>query len=37
ELLKLNEELAFKLQAEEKEQARLEREKTEKVEEANIS
>ncbi|GJY91483.1 hypothetical protein Tco_0506679 [Tanacetum coccineum] len=37
ELLKLDEELAFKLQAEEEEQARLVREKAEKVEEANIS
>ncbi|GJR75794.1 hypothetical protein Tco_0088159 [Tanacetum coccineum] len=37
ELLKLDEELAFKLQAEEEEQARLAREKAEKVEEANIS
>ncbi|GJV16101.1 hypothetical protein Tco_1361424 [Tanacetum coccineum] len=37
ELLKLNEELAFKLQAKEEEQARLAREKAEKVEEANIS
>ncbi|GJR01987.1 hypothetical protein Tco_0524971 [Tanacetum coccineum] len=33
----LDEELAFKLQAEEEEQARLAREKAEKVEEANIS
>ncbi|GKA73229.1 ribonuclease H-like domain, reverse transcriptase, RNA-dependent DNA polymerase, partial [Tanacetum coccineum] len=37
ELLKLDEELALKLQAEEEEQARLAREKAEKVEEANIS
>ncbi|GKF28743.1 hypothetical protein Tco_0095085, partial [Tanacetum coccineum] len=37
DLLKLDEELAFKLQAEEKEQARLIREKAKKVEEANIS
>ncbi|GKE58861.1 hypothetical protein Tco_1498046 [Tanacetum coccineum] len=37
ELLKLDEELSFKLQAEEEEQARLAREKAEKVEEANIS
>ncbi|GJS93790.1 hypothetical protein Tco_0800758 [Tanacetum coccineum] len=37
ELLKLDEELAFKLQAEEEEQARLAREKDEKVKEANIS
>ncbi|GKE10532.1 hypothetical protein Tco_1414083 [Tanacetum coccineum] len=37
ELLKLNEELAFKLQAEEEEQARLAKEKAEKVKEANIS
>ncbi|GJZ61542.1 hypothetical protein Tco_0617679 [Tanacetum coccineum] len=37
ELLKLDEELAFKLQAKEEEQARLAREKAEKVEEANIS
>ncbi|GKA40051.1 hypothetical protein Tco_0732644 [Tanacetum coccineum] len=37
ELLKLDKELAFKLQAEEKEQARLAREKAEKVKEANIS
>ncbi|GJZ66682.1 hypothetical protein Tco_0623378 [Tanacetum coccineum] len=37
ELLKLDEELAFKLQAEEEEQARLAREKAEKIEEANIS
>ncbi|GJY78513.1 hypothetical protein Tco_0484314 [Tanacetum coccineum] len=37
ELLKLDEELAFKLQAEEEEQARLARENAEKVEEANIS
>ncbi|GJZ63529.1 hypothetical protein Tco_0619950 [Tanacetum coccineum] len=36
-LLKLDEELAFKLQAEEEEQARLARETAEKVEEANIS
>ncbi|GKD57073.1 hypothetical protein Tco_1290460, partial [Tanacetum coccineum] len=37
ELLKLDEELAFKLQAEEEEQARLAREKAEKIKEANIS
>ncbi|GKA18376.1 putative ribonuclease H-like domain-containing protein [Tanacetum coccineum] len=37
ELLKLDEELAFKLQAEEEEQARLAREKAKKVKEANIS
>ncbi|GJV17633.1 hypothetical protein Tco_1362956 [Tanacetum coccineum] len=37
EILKLDEELAFKLQAEEEEQARLAREKAEKVKEANIS
>ncbi|GJT77065.1 hypothetical protein Tco_1043790 [Tanacetum coccineum] len=37
EQIRLDEELAFKLQAEEKEQARLAREKAEKVEEANIS
>ncbi|GKE20319.1 hypothetical protein Tco_1431831 [Tanacetum coccineum] len=37
ELLKLDEELAFKLQAKEEEQARLVREKAEKVKEANIS
>ncbi|GJT28077.1 hypothetical protein Tco_0908352 [Tanacetum coccineum] len=37
EQIRLDEELAFKLQAEEEEQARLEREKAEKVEEANIS
>ncbi|GKC49948.1 hypothetical protein Tco_1072693 [Tanacetum coccineum] len=37
ELLKLDEEVAFKLQAEEEEQARLAREKAKKVEEANIS
>ncbi|GJY04726.1 ribonuclease H-like domain-containing protein, partial [Tanacetum coccineum] len=37
EKIRLNEELAFKLQAEEEEQARLAREKVEKVEEANIS
>ncbi|GJS93789.1 hypothetical protein Tco_0800757 [Tanacetum coccineum] len=36
-LLKLDEELAFKLQVEEEEQARLAREKAEKVEKANIS
>ncbi|GJT31179.1 hypothetical protein Tco_0911454 [Tanacetum coccineum] len=37
EQIRLNEELAFKLQAEEEEQARLVREKAEKVKEANIS
>ncbi|GJS30233.1 hypothetical protein Tco_0490853 [Tanacetum coccineum] len=37
EQIRLDEELAFKLQAEEEEQARLAREKAEKVEEANIS
>ncbi|GJR73843.1 hypothetical protein Tco_0086208 [Tanacetum coccineum] len=37
EQIRLDEELAFKLQAEEEEQARLTREKAEKVEEANIS
>ncbi|GJT20824.1 hypothetical protein Tco_0890761 [Tanacetum coccineum] len=37
ELLKLDEELTFKLQAEEEEKARLAREKAEKVEEASIS
>ncbi|GJS06744.1 hypothetical protein Tco_0363540 [Tanacetum coccineum] len=37
EQIRLDEELAFKLQAEEEEQARLAREKDEKVEEANIS
>ncbi|GJZ05347.1 putative ribonuclease H-like domain-containing protein, partial [Tanacetum coccineum] len=37
EQIRLNEELAFKLQAKEEEQARLAREKAEKVEEANIS
>ncbi|GKC92107.1 hypothetical protein Tco_1157549, partial [Tanacetum coccineum] len=37
ELLKLDEELAFKLQAEEEEQERLAREKAEKVKEANSS
>ncbi|GJX74528.1 hypothetical protein Tco_0313123 [Tanacetum coccineum] len=37
ELLKLNEELAFKLQAEEEEQARIAKEKAKKVKEANIS
>ncbi|GKC31009.1 hypothetical protein Tco_1038303 [Tanacetum coccineum] len=37
DLLKLDEELTFKLQAEEEEQARLVREKAKKVEEANIS
>ncbi|GJW04024.1 putative ribonuclease H-like domain-containing protein [Tanacetum coccineum] len=37
EQIRLDEELAFKLQAEEKEQARLAREKAKKVEEANIS
>ncbi|GJW95246.1 putative reverse transcriptase domain-containing protein, partial [Tanacetum coccineum] len=36
-LLKLDEELSFKLQDDEEEQARLAREKAEKVEEANIS
>ncbi|GJX76961.1 putative ribonuclease H-like domain-containing protein [Tanacetum coccineum] len=35
--IRLDEELAFKLQAKEEEQARLAREKAEKVEEANIS
>ncbi|GJR58655.1 putative ribonuclease H-like domain-containing protein [Tanacetum coccineum] len=37
ELLKLDEELAFKLQAEEEKQARLARENAEKVKKANIS
>ncbi|GKB19025.1 hypothetical protein Tco_0852948, partial [Tanacetum coccineum] len=37
EQIRIDEELAFKLQAEEEEQARLAREKAEKVEEANIS
>ncbi|GJV95200.1 hypothetical protein Tco_1546777 [Tanacetum coccineum] len=37
EQIRLDEELAFKLQAEEEEQARLAREKAEEVEEANIS
>ncbi|GKD56232.1 hypothetical protein Tco_1289619 [Tanacetum coccineum] len=37
EQIRLDEELAFKLQAEEEEQARLAREKVEKVEEANSS
>ncbi|GJU92316.1 hypothetical protein Tco_1304739 [Tanacetum coccineum] len=37
EQIRLDEELAFKLQAEEEEQARLAREKAKKVEEANIS
>ncbi|GJR26943.1 hypothetical protein Tco_1103175 [Tanacetum coccineum] len=37
ELLKLDEELAFKLQAEEDEEERLAREKAQKVEEANIA
>ncbi|GKC33705.1 retrovirus-related pol polyprotein from transposon TNT 1-94 [Tanacetum coccineum] len=37
ELLKLDEELAFKLQAEEDEEERLPREKAQKVEEANIA
>ncbi|GJW99358.1 hypothetical protein Tco_0183272 [Tanacetum coccineum] len=37
EQIRLDKELAFKLQAEEEEQARLAREKAEKVEEANIS
>ncbi|GJV76888.1 putative ribonuclease H-like domain-containing protein [Tanacetum coccineum] len=37
EQIRLDEELAFKLQAEEEEQARLAREKAEKVKEANIS
>ncbi|GJV48486.1 reverse transcriptase domain-containing protein [Tanacetum coccineum] len=37
EQIRLDEELAFKLQAKEEEQARLAREKAEKVEEANIS
>ncbi|GJX49697.1 hypothetical protein Tco_0276542 [Tanacetum coccineum] len=37
EQIRLDEELAFKLQAEEEEQARLGREKAEKVKEANIS
>ncbi|GJX26686.1 hypothetical protein Tco_0232982 [Tanacetum coccineum] len=37
EQIRLDEELAFKLQAEEEEQAKLAREKAEKVEEANIS
>ncbi|GJV53678.1 hypothetical protein Tco_1449419 [Tanacetum coccineum] len=37
EQIKLDEELAFKLQVKEEEQARLAREKDEKVEEANIS
>ncbi|GJU78602.1 hypothetical protein Tco_1275672 [Tanacetum coccineum] len=37
EQIRLDEELAFKLQAEEEEQARLAREKAEKVEKANIS
>ncbi|GJS76834.1 hypothetical protein Tco_0726715 [Tanacetum coccineum] len=37
EQIRLNEELAFKLQAKEEEQARLARENAEKVEEANIS
>ncbi|GJV74521.1 hypothetical protein Tco_1506105 [Tanacetum coccineum] len=37
EKIRLDEELAFKLQAEEEKQARLAREKVEKVEEANIS
>ncbi|GJV96379.1 hypothetical protein Tco_1547956 [Tanacetum coccineum] len=37
EQIRLDEELAFKLQAEEEEQTRLAREKAEKVEEANIS
>ncbi|GJR82831.1 hypothetical protein Tco_0153616 [Tanacetum coccineum] len=37
EQIRLDEELAFKLQAEEEEQERLAREKAEKVEEANIS
>ncbi|GKD25262.1 putative ribonuclease H-like domain-containing protein [Tanacetum coccineum] len=37
EQIRLDEELAFKLQAEEEEQARLTREKAEEVEEANIS
>ncbi|GJR94712.1 putative ribonuclease H-like domain-containing protein [Tanacetum coccineum] len=37
EHIRLDEELAFKLQAEEEEQARLAREKAEKVKEANIS
>ncbi|GKA75847.1 hypothetical protein Tco_0782225 [Tanacetum coccineum] len=37
EQIRLNEELAFKLQAKEEEQARLAREKAEKVKEANIS
>ncbi|GKD92181.1 hypothetical protein Tco_1372018, partial [Tanacetum coccineum] len=37
ELLKLDEELSFKLQAEEEEEERLAREKAQKVEEANIA
>ncbi|GKF76582.1 hypothetical protein Tco_0229052, partial [Tanacetum coccineum] len=37
ELLKLDEELAFKLQAEEDEEERLAKEKAQKVEEANIT
>ncbi|GKC72244.1 hypothetical protein Tco_1118127, partial [Tanacetum coccineum] len=37
EQIRLNEELAFKLQAKKEEQARLAREKAKKVEEANIS
>ncbi|GKF65238.1 hypothetical protein Tco_0191755, partial [Tanacetum coccineum] len=37
EEIRLHEEIAFNLQAEEEEQARLAREKAEKVEEANIS
>ncbi|GKF97623.1 hypothetical protein Tco_0293444, partial [Tanacetum coccineum] len=37
EQIRLDEELAFKLQAEEEEQARLAREKAKEVEEANIS
>ncbi|GKA66867.1 hypothetical protein Tco_0766675 [Tanacetum coccineum] len=37
EQIRLDKELAFKLQAEEEEQARLAKEKAEKVEEANIS
>ncbi|GKE42584.1 hypothetical protein Tco_1469868, partial [Tanacetum coccineum] len=37
ELLKLDEEIAFKLQAEEKEEKRPAREKAQQVEEANIA
>ncbi|GKF72132.1 hypothetical protein Tco_0208246, partial [Tanacetum coccineum] len=37
EQIRLDEEIAFKLQAEEEEQARLVREKAEEVEESNIS